>query len=178
MSSTSTPTADDLRASLLAALAAVGHPATFDANGKRLSFDADGAGVDVKCERASLNSYGRATPASITFGRDSNYRSCFRPRSGLFNWPLVAQAAVSTAAALRADREREAEKSSAATVVRRQAGAINASLGLASGAAIRASEENGRLVLTMRDREATEEQIRAMVAAALACGLLPAAGGE
>ena len=61
------------------------------------------------------------------------------------------------------------------------AGAINKALGLVSGAEIRAGAEHGRLVLMVGGRgsiDASEEQIRAMVAAARACGLVPAGTSE
>ncbi len=60
----------------------------------------------------------------------------------------------------------------------RRANEINASLGLARDAPVRARALDGRLVLVVQRMEVSEEQIRAMVAAARACGLVPEAGAR
>ncbi len=171
MTTTTQPTADDLRASLLAACADAGHPATLDARRGRLTFTADGASVAVEIGAA----YGRETPASIVFARFSRHSSRFCPRSGRFNWPLVAQTAREIADAWRAEGERENEQRLAQAMAAQRADAVNASLGLARDAAVRAGAEGGRLVFLVQRREVSEEQIRVMVAAARACGLVDGA---
>ena len=177
MTTTTQPTADDLRAALLAACAAAGHPATLDARGEVLIFTADGASVPVQVDAAAPSRFGsKATPPTIVLARFSPHARRFRPPSGLFDWPLVAREARSIAAALAAEAEQEARRAASARYAREEADRINDSLGLAIGAAVRAGVEGGRLVLTVGGRgsvEANEAQIRAMVAAARGCGLVP-----
>lgn len=181
MSTEQTPTVADLRASLLSALAAAGHPATLDARGERLTFDADGAAVPVQIEAAFRASYGgKATPATIVFARFSPYTRRFCPLSGRFNWPLVARTAREIATVCRVEAERRDEQARHGAKAQANADAINVSLGLASSADMRAGAEHGRLVLMVGGRgsvKASEAQIRAMVAAARACGLVPAMAG-
>lgn len=177
MTTTTQPAADDLRAALLTACAAAGHPATLDARGERLIFDADGATVPVKIEGAARASYGsKATPPTIVLARLSPHARRFRPLSGLFDWPLVARTAIDIAAALRVEAERAARRAARARAAMAEANRINDSLGLTSGAAVRADARGGGLLLAMGAGcvEATEEQIRVMVAAARACGLVAA----
>lgn len=176
MSTTTQPTVDDLRAAILTACAAAGHPATLDARSEFLVFDADGVMVGVQITEAEKSGYKRR-PAVIVFARHSPYSRRFCPRSGLFDWPLVARTAREIATALRVDREREAERAREAGLTQDQAARINASLGLVSNDAMRAGAAYGRLMLVVGGREsveASEEQIRAMVGAARACGLVGA----
>ena len=180
MSTKQDPTADDLRAALLAACAAAGHVAAIDAH-DRLVFTADGGCVPVKIESAFRSNFsGKTTPASIVFARFSPYTRRFCPRSGLFDWPLVARTAREIANAERVEGDRRAETARRGAMAQANAGAINKALGLVSGAEIRAGAEHGRLVLMVGGRgsiDASEEQIRAMVAAARACGLVPGRAG-
>ncbi len=104
------PTDDDLRAALLAACAEAGHPATLDERGDHLTFTADGASVPVRVEAAYRTFSGKAVLASIVFARFSERSRRFCPRSGRFDWPIVAQTAREIANALRAERAREEER--------------------------------------------------------------------
>lgn len=172
---TTDPTAADLRASLLAALAAAGHPAAFgDRYRNRLTFAADGAEVEVEIDAASSGRGCRPTPARIFIARYTLSAKRFAPLSGRFDWPLVAKTTREIATALLADELREAERARILRSAQDRADAINASLGLVRGTALHADAQSGRVVLTLRATEASEEQVRVMAAAARACGLMAA----
>jgi hypothetical protein len=83
-----------------------------------------------------------------------------------FDYPGIAQACIDLVARRRAERTEEDRRAA----LQDQANEMALKHGVAIPLSVR--EEGGRIVLSMRARPVTEEQVEAMTKAARACGLI------